>query len=106
MKRIAFSVFGSAFALGALVFGGALFSGAGVAEAAFPGADGLTAISQSCMADGTTQTAFGWTSYNQGSQWLDVSTDPGFGPGSFTSSGPIASGQNSFVMSSLPSGVT
>jgi len=107
MKRFGLSVLGGAVALlSASVFGAGIFS-SGVAEAAFPGADSFGVISQQCMPDGTTQATFGWTSYNQGAQWIDISTtDPGFSPNSYISTGPIASGQNSFGWNGLQGGVT
>jgi hypothetical protein len=107
MKRLVVTVLGAGFALfGAVLFSGGFFP-SGVAEAAFPGADSLTLVSEQMLPDGTAQATFNWVSYNQGTEFLDITaTDPSFGFGSFMSSGPMASWQNSFVWNGLQPGVT
>src|SRR5688572_12126145 len=53
-------------------------------EAAFPGADNVSVISQTCLPGGLIEIDVVWTGYNQGPQWVDLSLfDNGFAPNSF-----------------------
>ena len=63
---------------------------------AYPGADNLTLIAQSCDGFGNVTGRFAWQAYNQGDQWLDVSTSGGgFDWYSFYGHGPFTVGQSS-----------
>lgn len=75
------------------------------AEAIFPGADNVSVTNQSCVANNRVEASLNWTSYSQGSQWLDLSLfDNGFIPTTFVGLGPLPAGQSSFAWSGLLAG--
>lgn len=83
------SIFVAFLTLGLIAFAG--FGPATKVAQAIPGADNLALLEQSCDGFGRVTARFAWQSYNQGDQWLDVSTVNGdfiwnqfFGHGPFT----------------------
>ena len=98
----------SIFLFSALLIAGslALTSGGiarpGSALAAYPGADNIGVTSQQCLPDGTLGVTFAWTTYNTGSQWVDLSAaNNGFVLGTYTTAGPLPYNQNSLTWSEL-----
>lgn len=75
-----------------------------IAEAAFPGADSVSLIAQTCLPDGRVEIDVVWTGYNQGPQWVDLSLfDNGFAPNSFIG---LQANQNSMIWDGLLPGLT
>ncbi len=83
----------------AAAFGVGIASRGGVAEAAYPAADSIT-MTQVCASDGTISLTVNWVTYNQGYQWVDMSSGSSFAPGTFTSSMQLPANQNSYVWNS------
>jgi hypothetical protein len=72
----------------------------------FPGADNVT-IGQDCLSDGFVRLRLGWTAYNLGIQFVDLSLfNNGWFPGTFLGAGPLFPAQNNLVWDGLLPGAT
>ena len=74
------------------------------ADADFPAADLSTSLLFECQPNATVRVYLRWTSFNQGTQWVDVSLNSDFAPGSFLSAGPLPPDQASLVWNGLSPG--
>jgi hypothetical protein len=71
---------------------------------AYPGADDLGVV-QSCQPGNSVQVSLHWTSYNLGSQWIDVSVNNNnFAPGTYLSNGPFSPTMNLIVVNGAQTG--
>ncbi len=74
---------------------------------AYPNADNVRIVGQSCLPDGTAQVNVAWQTFDQGPQWLDLSlSDNGFAPGTFVGLGPRPADQSSQPWGGLIPGLT
>lgn len=73
-------------------------------EAAYPGATNPGIISPTCSPDGTAAITFVWSTYNQGSQWVDVSTTNDEFASVYMTLGPLTPNQSSTAWNELKPG--
>lgn len=73
---------------------------------AYPGADDLSIV-QTCQPGNSVQVSLHWTTYNLGSQWIDVSVNNNnFAPGTFLSNGPLSPTTNLVVVNGAQTSTT
>lgn len=73
---------------------------------AYPGADNFQVVGQECLGVNNVRLHMQWTSYNLGPQWFDVSWyNNGWIWNTFVGTGPIASGQSTFVWDGFSAGM-
>jgi hypothetical protein len=82
----------------------ALVAAPRAAEADFPAAELSTDLLFECRPGATVRVYLRWTSSHQGAQWVDLSLNNDFAPGTFLGAGPLPSEQASFVWDGLSPG--
>ena len=81
------------------LFAAGNFAGTGLKKAeAWPGADNIAIVSQSCLPDGLVGIRLTWISYSIGVQWMDLShNNNNWVFGTFVGNGPFQPWETSFV---------
>ena len=69
---------------------------------AYPGAENLAVVSQSCLTLGGVRVEFSWKTFDEGPQFIDLTIfNNNFAAGTFIGAGPIDSTQSTFVWDGL-----
>ncbi len=90
----------------AATFAASFATGPGAANAAYPAAELSTEIRFECLPDHSVRVDLQWATYNQGTQWVDVSVfDNDFAPGTYLVSGPLAPNESRLTLERLVPGV-